>query len=185
MVDSSRVLVKSSVNLMAKISLPKSFKPVIGDPHRLSQCLNNFLSNAAKFTAQGEINLMCSLVETKRGENGIEYVKIRFEITDTGIGMSAETLKKLFQPFVQVLFFIPSSPTLTTFCASHRLPNSYIERRRTRRQRGGLEALALAFPLRSSSLTTWEVRSKLQVRLVWAQPFLGKFLFHLALIDEP
>ncbi len=62
------------------------------DGFKLSQCLLNLLSNAAKFTKDGQIKL------NARREDGEWLV---FEVIDTGIGISADAQKKLFQPFVQ------------------------------------------------------------------------------------
>ncbi len=69
------------------------------DGEKVLQSLLNLLSNAAKFTRDGEIRLTIALDET--GE------KIIFTVADTGIGMRPEDLEKLFQPFVQV----DASPT--------------------------------------------------------------------------
>ncbi len=67
-----------------------------GDPTRLRQALLNYAGNAVKFTHQGTISLGAKLLE----EEG-ERVKVRFEVRDTGIGIAAETLPKLFQDFQQ------------------------------------------------------------------------------------
>jgi CheY-like chemotaxis protein len=69
---------------------------VLGDPQRMRQCLINLLGNAIKFTRAGEIVLDVSVVS--RDENA---AVIRFEVRDTGIGISAESAQALFQPFVQ------------------------------------------------------------------------------------
>jgi signal transduction histidine kinase/DNA-binding response OmpR family regulator len=72
--------------------------PVVvrGDPGRLRQILTNLLGNAIKFTPAGEVVLRAKLA----GESG-DRVTIRFEITDTGIGISAEGRARLFQSFSQ------------------------------------------------------------------------------------
>jgi PAS domain S-box-containing protein len=67
-----------------------------GDPTRLRQALLNFASNAVKFTEHGTITLRAGLLENRGDE-----VMIRFEVVDTGIGIAAEKLPNLFQPFVQ------------------------------------------------------------------------------------
>lgn len=71
---------------------------VQGDPTRLRQILNNLISNAVKFTHDGEI-----FVELYRDENktsgGAELLK--FSITDTGIGISSEAQKTIFGSFTQ------------------------------------------------------------------------------------
>lgn len=63
-----------------------------GDPLRLSQILTNLVSNAIKFTESGEISLNVGMNDAGR---------IHFEVRDTGIGMSAEQMSKLFQSFSQ------------------------------------------------------------------------------------
>ncbi len=69
---------------------------VIGDPQRLRQCLVNLVGNAIKFTQAGEIVIE---VRTKPVDNGDSLTY--FEVRDTGMGIADETLRTLFQPFVQ------------------------------------------------------------------------------------
>jgi CheY-like chemotaxis protein/two-component sensor histidine kinase len=70
---------------------------IIGDDQRLTQVIVNLLSNAVKFTPEGgEIRLDMSLAS----ENGRIY-ELRVEVTDNGIGMSAEQQEKIFQAFIQ------------------------------------------------------------------------------------
>ncbi len=69
---------------------------VLTDPVRLRQVLVNLVSNAIKFTDQGEVCLAVRL----RADNG--GLGLCFDVTDTGIGMNAEQIEKLFQPFNQV-----------------------------------------------------------------------------------
>jgi|GEM_PF-986214 len=69
---------------------------VRGDPGRLRQIVLNLVSNALKFTMQGEI---CVVVRYE--SVGTAESLVRFEIHDSGLGMSAATLQNLFQPFVQ------------------------------------------------------------------------------------
>lgn len=71
-------------------------KQVIADAKRLKQILNNLLSNASKFTLQGKITLTMS---AKINKNDCELI---FSVEDTGIGIGAEKLPKLFAPFSQV-----------------------------------------------------------------------------------
>jgi PAS domain S-box-containing protein len=68
-----------------------------GDVSRLRQVLTNLVSNAVKFTSEGEVIVKVSL----NSENESTAV-IEFRIIDTGIGISATAQKKLFQPFTQV-----------------------------------------------------------------------------------
>jgi two-component system sensor histidine kinase/response regulator len=69
---------------------------VTGDSSRLAQILINLLGNAVKFTDQGEVALEVSAVP---GDD--EPVPVTFTIRDTGIGMTADQLSHLFQPFTQ------------------------------------------------------------------------------------
>ena len=74
--------------------LPASLK---GDPSRLRQVLLNLLSNALKFTPQGEIVLRVQLEESQ----GVS-ARLRFEVQDTGIGIPQDRIDRLFQSFSQV-----------------------------------------------------------------------------------
>jgi signal transduction histidine kinase/CheY-like chemotaxis protein/HPt (histidine-containing phosphotransfer) domain-containing protein len=69
---------------------------VRGDPSRLRQILTNFVGNAIKFTNQGEVTLQAFLEAEQ-----CRSVTVRFEVTDTGIGISPEAQARLFTPFVQ------------------------------------------------------------------------------------
>jgi CheY-like chemotaxis protein/signal transduction histidine kinase/HPt (histidine-containing phosphotransfer) domain-containing protein len=69
---------------------------LLGDALRLGQVCNNLLSNAIKFTEQGEIILRISNVAERDNK-----VTLRFEVNDTGIGISQDTIKRLFSPFEQ------------------------------------------------------------------------------------
>ena len=69
---------------------------VCGDPFRFSQVLHNLLSNALKFTQQGEIVLTTQMLATSG-----ERLHLQVEVRDTGIGISAAEQAALFQPFVQ------------------------------------------------------------------------------------
>lgn len=69
---------------------------VIGDPFRLEQVLLNLLSNAIKFTEHGYVTLQAEVLSLET-----ERVHVRFEVEDTGIGMSPEQLERLFVPFTQ------------------------------------------------------------------------------------
>ncbi len=65
---------------------------VRGDPLRTRQILNNFLGNALKFTARGEVRLVVQRLDAER---------VRFEVHDSGPGIDAETQARLFKPFTQ------------------------------------------------------------------------------------
>lgn len=66
-----------------------------GDPTRLRQVLVNLLSNAAKFTARGEIVLKIDRIKRPVGE------RIAFSVRDTGMGINPELRERLFKPFEQ------------------------------------------------------------------------------------
>ncbi len=69
---------------------------LLGDATRLRQALLNYVSNAIKFTVAGEIRLRLCVVD----QSG-DAVQVRFEVEDTGIGIAAEELPRLFAPFEQ------------------------------------------------------------------------------------
>jgi PAS domain S-box-containing protein len=69
---------------------------VVGDAGRLQQVLFNLVGNAVKFTEHGEV-----VVRVTREDEEREDVRLRFTVTDTGIGMTPETKKCLFKPFSQ------------------------------------------------------------------------------------
>lgn len=75
---------------------PDTPEAVSGDQLRLLQVLNNLLSNAVKFTESGSIHLSVDKVSTGNG-----CITLRFEVRDTGIGISKEQAGRLFQPFTQ------------------------------------------------------------------------------------
>ncbi len=68
-----------------------------GDPTRLRQALLNYAGNAVKFTEQGRIVLRAHLEH----EDG-DALRVRFEVEDTGIGIAASDLSRLFAPFEQL-----------------------------------------------------------------------------------
>jgi len=74
------------------------------DEKRLRQVIINLLGNAIKFTDQGYVTLKVSVVKDNFNEfsNQSHSVFLRFEIEDTGVGMTPQQLKKIFLPFEQV-----------------------------------------------------------------------------------
>lgn len=70
--------------------------PVLVDPLRLRQVLSNLVSNAIKFTEQGQVTV--SMTGMAQGD---DCLRLRLEVSDSGIGISAEDQTRLFQPFVQ------------------------------------------------------------------------------------
>ncbi len=84
-----------NVSIMSDLdpNIPFTLK---GDPSRLRQILINLVGNAIKFTPHGEIVVRVK-VETQESDHMI----LRFEVKDTGIGISAADRERLFMPFVQ------------------------------------------------------------------------------------
>jgi two-component system, sensor histidine kinase and response regulator len=101
------VAVETAVGLLAErahtkglelVSLVEADVPTAlrGDPGRLNQVLINLLSNAIKFTEAGEVVLCASLAEETEGA-----VLVRFEVSDTGIGLTEEQQQHIFETFSQ------------------------------------------------------------------------------------
>ncbi|MCA8949601.1 MAG: response regulator [Planctomycetes bacterium] len=86
---------QKGVELMTYVD-PRIFRSHRGDPARLRQILLNFLSNAIKFTLEGEVVLQCDLVEEDDAGQ-----TVRISVRDTGVGIGEAAMAKLFQPFAQ------------------------------------------------------------------------------------
>ena len=67
-----------------------------GDALRLGQVLINYASNAVKFTEQG-----CIVIRVRQVEEDQQHLVVRFEVEDTGIGLSPDQIRRLFQSFSQ------------------------------------------------------------------------------------
>ena len=83
-----------------KLTMDIQNSHLLGDPFRVQQLLNNLLSNAFKFTGAGGL---ISLSVTQM--DGTEFVKYKFVVADTGIGMSKEFLPHLFEPYSREMRF--------------------------------------------------------------------------------
>ena len=103
-----RSLVEDAVDLLGErasqkglelVSLvsPKIPSTISSDASRVRQVLLNLLSNAVKFTETGEVVLRVDVVESSSSQTWM-----RFQVSDTGIGISSEAQTKLFEPFSQV-----------------------------------------------------------------------------------
>jgi signal transduction histidine kinase/CheY-like chemotaxis protein/HPt (histidine-containing phosphotransfer) domain-containing protein len=86
---------KKGISLLLKTGedIPSS---VIGDSGRLRQILLNLLSNAVKFTERGSV-----VLSVVRGEHHADSVRLRFAVRDSGIGLTPEQQRGLFQAFTQ------------------------------------------------------------------------------------
>ena len=76
---------------------PTTPQVLLGDPGRLRQILLNLAGNAIKFTSSGQVKLSVQLLQKAEG-----CARLRFEISDTGIGIPQEKLGTLFSAFTQV-----------------------------------------------------------------------------------
>lgn len=85
------IVANSSVSLV--FSEPEAIPRIFTDDKKLSQILRNFISNALKFTVEGQVSVSCTMA-------GAESVE--FAVTDTGIGIAPEHLSMLFNDFIQL-----------------------------------------------------------------------------------
>lgn len=88
---------EANLDLIYQID-PRVPTQVVGDDFRLRQILLNLISNAVKFTHEGEIFLSVGLQKTNPDKN----LELSFEVRDTGIGIPPDKIDKLFKSFSQV-----------------------------------------------------------------------------------
>lgn len=86
--------VSKSLDLILDCSLPADLY-LKGDPFRLRQVLYNLLTNAIKFTESGQVTLKASGADSPKG------FKLQLQVSDTGIGLSAEEINRVFNQFEQ------------------------------------------------------------------------------------
>ncbi len=82
--------------LLALTIAPDIPQRLVGDPLRLNQIVTNLVSNAVKFTEQGSVTIRAELAEKRP-----DAVLVRFQVSDTGIGIDSRQAEQLFQPFTQ------------------------------------------------------------------------------------
>lgn len=92
-------LLAKDITLITKIdrSIPEWLE---GDPFRLKQVLLNLVGNAVKFTSDGGITVQVTVHDSSSSR-----ITLRFSIRDTGIGLTPETLRGMFEPFSQAAPF--------------------------------------------------------------------------------
>lgn len=89
--------ITTSRGIELKINIDDNIPDIIaGDSLRLKQVLTNLIGNAVKFTEEGSIEVNVDLVERDN-----KYIKLKFRIKDTGIGISEEAQSRLFYSFEQ------------------------------------------------------------------------------------
>jgi signal transduction histidine kinase/CheY-like chemotaxis protein/HPt (histidine-containing phosphotransfer) domain-containing protein len=96
--DVYRELASTRGNVLAQEFDPACALRVSGDPVRLRQVLTNLLGNAIKFTERGTVALRTRKLAARAGD---PRIWMRFEVSDSGIGIAPDALARLFQPFVQ------------------------------------------------------------------------------------
>jgi PAS domain S-box-containing protein len=104
LVVSVQPLMKENANAL-EVDLAEDLGRMRADPTRIKQILLNLISNAAKFTQQGTITLSATREESQilraDGQRQASSDWISFRVSDTGIGMNADQIDSLFQPFSQ------------------------------------------------------------------------------------
>ncbi len=86
-------LLDSNVDFFVKIN-PNLPKTLIGDSGKIRQIIINMLSNAIKYTKEGHMTLYVDFTELERYS-----IKLKIKVEDTGIGIRAENLQKIFEPY--------------------------------------------------------------------------------------
>ena len=90
--------------IQLSLRVPQNLSEIMLDERRIRQVLINLLNNAVKFTLEGgTITLEVTRIKLDGGETKLTSPNyLRIAVIDTGIGISAENIKKLFQPFIQI-----------------------------------------------------------------------------------
>jgi PAS domain S-box-containing protein len=82
-------------NVDVVLRLPPRVKPTRTDPQKLKQVLMNIVDNALKFTKEGTVTIELVV-------NAADMQPIRIDVTDTGVGMPADRINEIFEPFRQI-----------------------------------------------------------------------------------
>ena len=93
-VGTARSLAEQNKNRLS-VECPRDLPPIEADAMRLRQILLNLLSNACKFTKDGDISLRATPIQ----HDGRQFIE--FSVTDTGIGMTPDQMTRLFEEFSQ------------------------------------------------------------------------------------
>jgi signal transduction histidine kinase/HPt (histidine-containing phosphotransfer) domain-containing protein len=107
-----RACIEETLDLMAARAFEKNLDLVSeiddqipelieADPLRLRQVLTNLISNAVKFTKTGDVLIRVKAVSMKTEDDRRSLLRLQFSVCDTGIGISPESLSRLFKPFAQ------------------------------------------------------------------------------------
>jgi len=84
--------------LLFKLDIDNSLdtKVLFGDPTRITQIIFNLISNAIKFTKEGNIGVRCTVIEDRHNT-----ITVNFAVKDTGIGIDQHNIDTIFEPFAQ------------------------------------------------------------------------------------
>ena len=84
-------------NIAIKLNLGNRLAPFyLADPIRLRQILINLLGNAIKFTEHGQVEIIASVIEQRS-----QHHVVRIDVQDSGVGVAADKLTQIFEPFTQ------------------------------------------------------------------------------------
>jgi CheY-like chemotaxis protein/anti-sigma regulatory factor (Ser/Thr protein kinase) len=92
-------------NIQLETKLPSNLPNLCIDERRIRQVLINLLNNAFKFTPEGgriTLEVTCQKQKKEEQQGKSQKSLLRIAVTDTGIGIAPENIKKLFQPFIQI-----------------------------------------------------------------------------------